>query len=147
MTSHHSNLNTRHVFIIRKEYRFEAAHHLPNHNGKCRRAHGHSYRVEIAIAADELKPVAVSLAFGSSSENMVMDFADLDALVKPVIDELDHQDLNTLPFLAPFLPPTAEALCEFFRWTLADEFDDPKVWLYSVRVWETEKSSAEWRLA
>ncbi|NES98612.1 MAG: 6-carboxytetrahydropterin synthase QueD, partial [Desertifilum sp. SIO1I2] len=36
-------------WIIYKEFRFEAAHHLPHHDGKCRRLHGHSWvgRVQV----------------------------------------------------------------------------------------------------
>jgi len=34
---------------IRKHFRFEAAHVLPYHLGKCARPHGHSYRLEVAI--------------------------------------------------------------------------------------------------
>ena len=34
---------------IGKTYSFEAAHHLPNHNGKCKNPHGHSYRLEVEV--------------------------------------------------------------------------------------------------
>ena len=37
---------------LTKEYRFEAAHHLPNvpPGHKCARVHGHSYKVEVSVA-------------------------------------------------------------------------------------------------
>ena len=35
--------------IITKTFRFESAHHLPGHSGKCARPHGHSYRLEVAV--------------------------------------------------------------------------------------------------
>ena len=35
---------------IRKRFRFEAAHTLPFHPGKCARMHGHSYRLEVAVS-------------------------------------------------------------------------------------------------
>jgi 6-pyruvoyltetrahydropterin/6-carboxytetrahydropterin synthase len=34
---------------IRKHFRFEAAHALPYHPGKCARLHGHSYGLEVAV--------------------------------------------------------------------------------------------------
>ena len=34
---------------IRRTFRFEAAHVLPFHQGKCSRMHGHSYRLDVAV--------------------------------------------------------------------------------------------------
>ena len=42
-------LRTDHPLQIRKHFRFEAAHALPFHPGKCARMHGHSYRLEVAV--------------------------------------------------------------------------------------------------
>ena len=81
--------------IIARQFEFHAAHHLPNHPGKCRRPHGHSYRMEVSIAG----PV-------QNDSGMVMDFADLKAIVKVrVLDVVDHRDLNKV-----LSNPTAENL-------------------------------------
>lgn len=84
-----------------REFRFEAAHSLPDAppGHKCRRLHGHSYRLVVHIAG----PIQPRTGW-------VMDFAELKATVQPVIDDLDHRHLNELPGLAQ---PTAENIC---RW-------------------------------
>jgi 6-pyruvoyltetrahydropterin/6-carboxytetrahydropterin synthase len=72
---------------IYKEFKFEAAHKLvgvpPTH--KCARLHGHSYRVRVYLRG----PLDPTIGW-------VMDFADLKAVCKPVIDELDHSYLNEI---------------------------------------------------
>lgn len=81
-----------------KEFRFEAAHFLPNvpEGHKCRRIHGHSFRGEIAVRGP-IDPV-----FG-----WVMDFADLRVAVDPIVQRLDHYLLNEIEGLEN---PTAEIL-------------------------------------
>ena len=89
---------------IFKEFGFEAAHRLPNvpPGHKCARLHGHSFRVEVHVRGD-LDPRL----------GWVMDFADLKAAVKPVIDQLDHYYLNEITGLEN---PTSEVLA---RWLWA----------------------------
>ncbi|HEX8903310.1 MAG TPA: 6-carboxytetrahydropterin synthase QueD [Longimicrobiaceae bacterium] len=86
---------------IFKEFGFEAAHRLPNvpEGHKCARLHGHSFRVEVHVRGD------LDQRLG-----WVMDFADLKAAVKPVINQLDHYYLNEIEGLEN---PTSEVLA---RW-------------------------------
>jgi len=81
-----------------KDFRFEAAHWLPNvpENHKCRRIHGHSFRGEVAVRG-ELDPAT----------GWVMDFADLKRAVDPLVDRLDHYLLNEIEGLSN---PTSEIL-------------------------------------
>jgi 6-pyruvoyltetrahydropterin/6-carboxytetrahydropterin synthase len=83
---------------IYKEFTFEAAHCLPNvpEGHKCKRLHGHSFRVEVHVCG----PLDARLGW-------VMDFADLKRAVKPVIARLDHYYLNDIPGLEN---PTSEVL-------------------------------------
>lgn len=37
---------------VGKEFRFEAAHRLPRHDGKCRRPHGHSYVLWVEVEGE-----------------------------------------------------------------------------------------------
>jgi 6-pyruvoyltetrahydropterin/6-carboxytetrahydropterin synthase len=86
---------------IFKEFTFEAAHLLPNvpPGHKCRRLHGHSFRVEITVRG----PVDPHIGW-------VMDFADLKHAFQPLHDQLDHHYLNDIVGLEN---PTSEVLA---RW-------------------------------
>ncbi len=119
--------------VLTKVFRFEAAHHLPGHRGKCARPHGHSYRLEVAVRG----PIQSKL--GASDDGMVLDFGDLADLVRvAVIDRLDHYDLNTI--LAG--RTTAENLAHWIWETLLTAGLSTAL-LYRVRLWETETGYVE----
>jgi 6-pyruvoyltetrahydropterin/6-carboxytetrahydropterin synthase len=84
-----------------REYGFEAAHRLPNvpDGHKCARLHGHSFRVRVAVEG----------AVGDDS-GWVMDFADVSAVVSPVVAELDHRYLNDIDGLDN---PTSEVVAQW----------------------------------
>lgn len=86
---------------IFKEFTFEAAHRLPNlpEGHKCRRLHGHSFRVEIHVRGPIVQP-----------EGWIVDFADIKKVFKPFYDQLDHYYLNEIEGLEN---PTSENLA---RW-------------------------------
>ncbi|MDP9018704.1 MAG: 6-carboxytetrahydropterin synthase QueD [Candidatus Eremiobacteraeota bacterium] len=72
---------------IRKQFKFEAAHVLPHHSGKCARLHGHSYRLDVAIRGP--------LHATGPAQGMIEDFETIAAIVhREVIDVLDHRSLN-----------------------------------------------------
>lgn len=35
--------------IVLKEFEFDAAHYLPEYNGKCERLHGHTYKLVVKV--------------------------------------------------------------------------------------------------
>lgn len=112
---------------ITKSFTFEAAHKLPKHNGKCARLHGHSYRLEVAVAG--------KLISEGSSEGMVIDFSDLSKIVeKEIIEQWDHQFLNDLLGFST----TAELLASeiFYR------LKNANLSVIKVRLWETSKAFA-----
>ncbi len=83
---------------LERSYRFEAAHFLPKvpPGHKCARMHGHSYHVEITVEGDV-----------DPERGWIVDFADIDEHVMPLIKQLDHQVLNEIEGLAN---PTSELL-------------------------------------
>ncbi len=87
-----------HVVELVKDFRFEAAHYLPNvpEGHKCRRMHGHSFRGEVAVRG------AVDARTG-----WLIDFADLKRALDPVVARLDHYLLNEVEGLEN---PTAEQI-------------------------------------
>jgi len=118
---------------ITKIFRFEAAHHLPGHQGKCARPHGHSYRLEVTIHGP------IKDAPGEADHGMVMDFGDLSHIVKnSVIERLDHQDLNAVTGLHT----TAENLAHWI-WDELTANGLSEALLYRIRLWETESCFVE----
>ena len=84
-----------------KHFTFEAAHCLPNVPGghKCGRLHGHSFVVRLEITGEVDKHTG-----------WIIDFAELKAIFKPILERLDHYYLNDIPGLEN---PTSEVLAEW----------------------------------
>lgn len=72
------------MFVL-KEFEFDAAHYLPEYNGKCERLHGHTYKLVVKVEGTPDK------------EGMVIDFIRLKNIVKEeVLNKLDHACLNDI---------------------------------------------------
>jgi len=114
---------------IWKEFTFEAAHYLPHvpEGHKCRRLHGHSYRVEVRVRG----PLDPRLGW-------VMDFADLKAAWAPLDEALDHRYLNEIPGLEN---PTSEVLAQWIWTQLAPQLPG----LCAVAVRETCTSGCSYQ--
>jgi len=92
------------MFTLTKEFRFEAAHMLPHHDGKCQRLHGHSWKMKLAVQRTDL-------VFSGPKQGMLVDFGDLSKAVRPLLENyLDHHYLNETLKLEN---PTSE---EIARW-------------------------------
>lgn len=75
-------------WLIYKEFRFEAAHKLPHHDGKCCRLHGHSWIGLVYVKGDRLID-------SGAKQGMVIDYGDIKKYIKPLLDHhLDHYYLN-----------------------------------------------------
>ncbi|MBA8823794.1 6-pyruvoyltetrahydropterin/6-carboxytetrahydropterin synthase [Saccharopolyspora lacisalsi] len=120
-------------YTISKTFTFAAAHHLPGlpDGHKCGRNHGHTWRVRVAINAEEL-----------TGPGWVTDFGDLAPLARFIEQHLDHQDLNAvLP-----VSPTSENLAAFVA-AWCQQHLEPTVHgrLESVTVSEGDDLSVEFR--
>ena len=113
---------------ISQAFKFEAAHRLPNvpETHRCRRLHGHSYRVEVRLQG----PVDPHTGF-------VVDFFELEAAFAGVTDALDHRCLNDVAGLEN---PTAENIAVWI-W---DRLNAKLSGLALVRVYETTECWAEY---
>ena len=134
---------------VTKRFRFEAAHQLPYHVGKCRHVHGHNYEVEVCVRG------LVQGEEVGSSEGMVVDFIDLSALLKPLFARMDHSflaagDEEILDELKvtgnKVYDLGVRTTAENLAWHIFDVLDAPGAlshgWCEWVRVWETPDSSA-----
>ena len=113
-----------------KRFEFQSAHFLPHYEGDCHNLHGHSYKLDVEVIGTPLTD--------GTHKGMLIDFKDLKKIVEEkVIKDLDHSLLNDT-----FENPTAELMAEEIFSRIKRELPD-NVSLYRVRLWETEKSYAE----
>lgn len=115
------------MYRIAKAFDFSAAHQLDQlpEGHKCKRLHGHNYRVIVYLEADEL-----------DSDGFVKDFGELNAIKRWIHETLDHRNLNDILDR----PTTAEHLARYIYERWKPHFPQ----LVRVRVYETEKAWAEY---
>ena len=126
------------MLAIVKHFEFEAAHRLPEHGGKCKYLHGHTYKLEVGVMGP-VNPVT----------GMIADFKQLKDLVSDlVLDRLDHSCLNELGTIPGFPAncPTAENMVLWVVNQLQPRLAITGCELSLVRLWETSGSWVEWRL-
>lgn len=95
-------------WVLEKNFRFEASHQLPYHDGQCARLHGHSWLGTVFIQGNCLEP-------DGPKQGMVLDYGDVKAILEPIVAQLDHHHLNDL-----FPNPTSENVA---RWIFDRIFD------------------------
>ena len=142
--------------IIRKKFKFEAAHIVRNcSSDRCKRSmHGHSYVVEVFFTSDKL-----------DNGHMIMDFGLMKGTIKEFIDGFDHcwqfwnkeseefQKMikeNSARWISLPVSPSAEQYSLLFLYVIdkivkATKFNNGEgnVQVSSVRVHETETGYAE----
>lgn len=107
---------------IGRTYRFESAHRLPllPETHKCHHMHGHNYKLIVTTEGN------------LDDRGFVIDFAELDEVVLPLLKNVDHKVLNEVDGLEN---PTAELIAQWFL----DRVSVAK----SVRVYENDDCYAE----
>lgn len=122
------------MYTLTKEFRFEASHQLPHHDGKCARLHGHSWRLIVAVTGEEL-------CTEGSKSGMLLDYARMKTVVQPLVDEyLDHWHLNDRLQIES---PTSERIARWVYTELVSRFAEP-VSLAWVEIGETCTSSCRY---
>ncbi len=112
-----------------KTFRFEAAHSLSGapEGHKCRQLHGHSYRVDIHVTGDV-----------DETSGWVIDFGDIKKTIEPILDELDHRNLNEIPGLEN---STSEFMARYLWERIAPVLSG----LSAITVWESDTSRCIYR--
>jgi 6-pyruvoyltetrahydropterin/6-carboxytetrahydropterin synthase len=116
-------------FKLWKDFNFEAAHQLTKVpvGHQCGHLHGHSYRVRIHCQG-KLDP----------QRDWVVDYADIAAAARPIIQRLDHSFLNdNFDF---------ETTAENLVWWFAQELRPKLPHLYAVELFETPTTSVVFEL-
>ena len=140
---------------VTKEFTFDAAHLLVDHEGQCANLHGHTYKVQVTLTGEV------------GDEGMLVDFGTLKKIVNEAfLEEVDHSFVCNIvgdgfeTILRGMLlergmkvygipgPATAEIMAEHFYDTLQhvieQECDEEGLKVLCVRVWETPTSYAEY---
>lgn len=137
--------------IVCKQFTFHAAHRLDHHQGQCKRLHGHSYKLEIAVEGPIKGWVS---GYPTPDEGMVVDFDLLKSIYKEWIEpHVEHQFLNET--VAPFLrglvnvkpgeeaQTTAENLAMWMQHVVEGALAESSAELKFIRLWETPTSYVE----
>ena len=125
---------------IAKEFRWEMGHRLPEHFGLCKNIHGHSYKMIIEFEGE------------LNSQGMVIDFYDVEKIINPIIEKLDHafmvrdDDKLTLEFLEKLNSKkvvvnffaTAENISKYILEIISKGNLPENIHSVSVKVYETE---------
>ena len=111
---------------------FAAAHQLRGFEGRCEKLHGHNWKIEAYVTAEEL-----------GKDGLVIDFRLIREAVDKVLDELDHKFLNELkPFET--LNPSSEIIARHIFETLSRELNSECVKVSKVTAWESDSASASY---
>ena len=114
------------MFEIFIKTHFAGAHHLRDYPGDCEKPHGHNWKIEVAVRATALDHCGMGI-----------DFKVLKKIVGAVVDKLDHNDLNTLPYFQDRNPSSEHIAC-FIYDEVRPQLTNDRYALYSVTVLETD---------
>jgi 6-pyruvoyltetrahydropterin/6-carboxytetrahydropterin synthase len=119
-------------FVIRVESRFEAAHNLRSYYGKPEPLHGHSWRVEVAIATGKLDREAISV-----------DYVRVKKALDGLARKLDYGYINDRP---PFtrINPSSENIAKWFYREMNRKEILGRGRLEEVTVWEGPFNAASY---
>jgi len=117
-------------FTVAKDWTFHAAHKLPDHDGKCKELHGHTYRCRVSVRGPLIEH--------GPKAGMVIDFGDLSEIWREECEPLlDHKYLNDT---LPVPQTTAELIAGWILMRFRDHLGPyPGI---AVTVWETPTSWA-----
>ncbi len=114
---------------LAKSFAFEAAHWLPcfPDGHKCRRLHGHSFKIDIVVEGDV-----------DPAKGYLVDYGDIKRATEPIEKALDHYCLNDIAGLEN---PTSEMIAKWI-W---DRLKPAVPLLSEVVVHETCTTRCEYR--
>ncbi|MBL7930292.1 MAG: 6-carboxytetrahydropterin synthase [Bacteroidia bacterium] len=137
---------------VNKQFTFDMAHALYNHNGACRNIHGHTYTLTVTLLGE------VKTNPGKSDDGMLVDFSWLKELVKTeIISVYDHAlvlngnsphrdlklDRSFDKVIYLDVQPTCENLLLIMVRKLKSDLP-PDLTLQYVSLQETPTAKAEW---
>lgn len=113
------------VFELSVQGNFSAAHQVKGYKGDCADVHGHTYRVEVRVEVKNLDKLG-----------MAMDLRKVKMVLKKILSELDHKNLNHLPFFRRN-NATTEWIAVYIHQQIKKKIKSVK----SITVWEGLENS------
>ena len=120
------------MFEIVRERTFSASHQLRNYKGRCERLHGHNWRVRVCVAAQEV-----------NADGMVIDFDELDEMIRRAIEPFDHRHLNETSHFTE-KNPSAENIARAIGDAVKSQIKNPRLKVRHCDVWENDLSRARY---
>lgn len=121
------------MFEISAEDSFASAHQLVGYEGPCENLHGHTWKVKVSLKGEKLDDLG-----------MLFDFKQVKKLLKEILSEFDHKNLNEMRYFKDD-NPTAENIAKTIFSLFGDKIEG--AWpagteLSKVSVWESETTCA-----
>lgn len=119
------------MYILTVEGSFSSAHQLRGYKGKCENLHGHNWKVVLSVRGEKLDEIG-----------LLVDFNELKSILRGILDELDHKNINEVPYFTGH-NPSSENIARFIAVQFTSGLETrnhANVILDSVTVWESETS-------
>ena len=117
------------MFELKVLTHFAAAHQLAMVAEQCENLHGHNWKVEVIVEGVKLNDAGV-----------LMDFGELKAHVKEIINQLDHKFLNDLEILT--CQPSSENIAVHIAENLQKRLEGTDVRVSRITTWESDNAAA-----
>lgn len=108
------------MFELSVEGYFSAAHRVKGYPGDCADIHGHTYQVRVNVGVEKLDEIG-----------MAVDFRSIKNHLHVLLKELDHKNLNSIPFFEKH-----NATAEYIAKYIFDQMKKKIEAISSVTVWE-----------
>jgi len=135
------------MYLIERSFDIAMGHRLSKHEGNCKHFHGHNYKILVGVRAKHL-----------DDNGMVLDFSELDKIVKTFLKKFDHCLVVNLDdevcnemsetllqhgmkvVALPYEPTAENFASEIYRYVASKL--PPSVEMDYVTVFENERSKA-----
>lgn len=113
------------MYELKVKDHIDSAHYIKGYIGKCSRLHGHRWAVEVVMRGESLNKL-----------HMLADFVFVKAVIKDVLNVLDHFTLNeqlheenvTAEFLAEWVYDRIEERMKRLDWAKGLALEDVGIW-------------------
>ncbi len=120
------------MYEITTESSFSAAHFLKDYQGPCENLHGHNWLVRVSVRCRELNEIGIGI-----------DFRDLKGMLRNVLGELDHKNLNEV-MNKRNLNPSSENIARFIFDGIKEQLQSNSCSMHRVEVFETPGNSTSY---